>query len=209
VIYLPPGGWENAWPLLAAFLLAYLAGSIPFGLILTRALGLGDIRKIGSGNIGATNVLRTGRKGVAAATLLLDMAKGLIPVLLGWRHGGPDIAVITAYGAMLGHCFPVWLLFKGGKGVATFFGVVTGLAWPIGAVAAAVWLAAARLTRYSSVGGLLAALSAPITAYALGDRQLAEAAALIGLLIWVRHWRNIQRLVKGEEPKIGASKQDG
>lgn len=202
----PLGGWPFLWPLVVGFALAYLLGSIPFGLILTRLGGEGDIRVIGSGNIGATNVLRTGRKGLAACTLLLDMAKGLVAVLLGWRYGGPDLAVLASYGAMLGHCFPIWLKFRGGKGVATFFGVVTGLAWPIGLAAAAAWLAGALLLRISSVGGLAAALSAPIAAYFFADRQIIEATAAIALLIWARHWRNILRLAKGEEPRIGGGK---
>lgn len=199
----PLGGWPQIWPLIVGFLIAYLIGSIPFGLILSRLAGLGDIRKIGSGNIGATNVLRTGRKGVAAATLLLDMAKGLVAVLLGWRFGGPDLAVLATYGALLGHCFPIWLRFKGGKGVATFLGVAAGLAWPVALISAATWLVAAKLTRISSVGGLAAALAAPIAAYFLADRQIVEATAAAALLVWARHWLNILRLIKGEEPRIG------
>lgn len=202
----PLGGWPFLWPLVVGFALAYLLGSIPFGLILTRLAGEGDIRAIGSGNIGATNVLRTGRKGLAALTLLLDAAKGLVAVLLGWRYGGPDLAVLASYGAMLGHCFPIWLKFRGGKGVATFFGVVTGLAWPIGLVAAVFWLAGAGLVRISSVAGLAAVLSAPLTAYFFADRQIIEATAAIALLIVARHWPNILRLAKGQEPRIGGGK---
>ena len=205
----PLGGWPFPWPLVAGVALAYLLGSIPFGLILTRLAGEGDIRAIGSGNIGATNVLRTGRKGLAALTLLLDAGKGLAAVLLGWRYGGPDLAVLASYGAMLGHCFPIWLKFRGGKGVATFFGVVTGLAWPIGLIAAACWLASALLLRISSVAGLAAAASAPIAAYFFADRQIVEATAVIALLIWARHWQNILRLLKGEEPRIGGRKASG
>ncbi len=203
----PLGDWSFLWPFALGFAMAYLVGSIPFGLLLARAAGLGDIRKIGSGNIGATNVLRTGRKGVAAATLLLDMAKGLLPVLLGWRLGGPDMAVLAAYGALLGHCFPVWLKFKGGKGVATYLGAATGLAWPLGAIAAGAWLIAAAFTRISSVGGLAAAIAAPIAASLLAERQLAEATAAMAVLLWARHWRNILRLIKGEEPRIGKDRQ--
>lgn len=199
----PLGGWPFIWPLVLGFCLAYLMGSIPFGLILTKAAGLGDVRKIGSGSIGATNVLRTGRKGLALGTVILDMGKGLLAVLLGWRYGGPDMAVLASYGAILGHCFPVWLKFKGGKGVATFYGVVAGLSWPVCAVAAVVWLTAAAVFRISSVGGLLASLSAPIAAYFLAEPQIMEACIAIAALIWFRHWRNIGRLLKGEEPRIG------
>ena len=199
----PLGGWVFIWPLAVGFLVAYLIGSIPFGLLLTRAAGLGDVRKIGSGNIGATNVLRTGNKAVAAATLLFDIGKGFVAVALGWRFGGPDLAVLAAYGAILGHCFPVWLRFRGGKGVATFLGVVTGLAWPLGLACAATWVAAVLITRRSSVGGLLAALAAPVAAYVMGDQQIFEATAIMALLVCVRHHENIRRLIKGEEPKIG------
>ena len=202
----PMGGWEYAWPFALGFVLAYLLGTVPFGLLLARFAGAGDIRKIGSGNIGATNVLRTGRKGLAAATLVCDIGKGLVAVLIGWRYGGPDMAVVAAYGAILGHCFPVWLGFKGGKGVATFLGVVTGLAWPLGAAAAVAWLAAAAFVRISSVGGLAASLAAPVAAYFIGEPQFVEASGAMAVLIWLRHWRNILRLLKGEEPKIGGGK---
>lgn len=201
----PLGGWSNTWPLAAGFLIAYLIGAIPFGLILTRMFGEGDIRQIGSGNIGATNVLRTGRKGLAAATLLLDAGKGFAAVWLGWRYGGPDMAVLAAYGALLGHCFPIWLNFKGGKGVATFLGAVTGLSWMFGLAGAAAWLAAAAIFRISSVAGLSLTAAAPITAYVLGDQQLVEATLAMTVLVWLRHWQNIRRLLKGEEPKIGKS----
>lgn len=199
----PLGGWEFLWPLAAGFALAFLIGSIPFGLLLTRLAGLGDIRQIGSGNIGATNVLRTGRKSLAAATLVLDLAKGAAAVLLGWRYGGPDLAVLAAYGAILGHCFPPWLAFKGGKGVATFLGVATGLAWPVGLVCAAAWIAAAALTRISSVAGLVCVAAAPIASIWLADQQIVEATGAMAALVWARHWRNILRLVNGEEPRIG------
>lgn len=202
----PLGGWPFIWPLILAFVLAYLMGSIPFGLLLARAFGEGDIRKIGSGSIGATNVLRTGRKGLAAATVALDMGKGFLAVILGWRYGGPDVAVLASYGALLGHCFPVWLKFRGGKGVATFFGVVAGLAWPLSAIAAVVWLATAAILRISSVAGLLAALAAPIAARFLADPQIMEACIAIALLVWIRHWRNIGRLLRGAEPRIGQGK---
>lgn len=199
----PLGGWAFLWPLLIGFVAAYLLGSIPFGLILTKLFGAGDIRKIGSGNIGATNVLRTGRKGLAASTLVLDMAKGFLAVFLGWYFGGPDLATLAAYGAVIGHCFPIWLKFRGGKGVATFLGIATALAWPIGAVSALVWLGSIAATRISSIGGILSAVSAPITAAFIGDRQLVEATALIAILIVIRHWQNICRLLRRNEPKIG------
>ena len=199
----PLGGWAFLWPLLIGFVAAYLLGSIPFGLILTKLFGAGDIRKIGSGNIGATNVLRTGRKGLAASTLVLDMAKGFLAVFLGWYFGGPDLATLAAYGAVIGHCFPIWLKFRGGKGVATFLGIATALAWPIGAISALVWLGSTAATRISSIGGILSAVSAPITAAFIGDRQLVEATALIAILIVIRHWQNICRLLRRKEPKIG------
>ena len=201
----PLGGWANAWPLAAGFLIAYLIGAIPFGLILAHISGAGDIRKIGSGNIGATNVLRTGRKGIAASTLLLDICKGFLAVWLGWRYGGPDMAVLAAYGALLGHCFPIWLKFKGGKGVATFLGAVTGLAWMFGLVAAIAWVASAALFRISSVAGLLLTAAASLTAFILGDQQLFEATLSMAVLVWLRHTSNILRLLKGDEPKIGKS----
>jgi glycerol-3-phosphate acyltransferase PlsY len=194
------------WPLAVGFFIAYLIGSIPFGLLLTRVAGLGDVRKIGSGNIGATNVLRTGNKAIAAATLALDIGKGFVAVALGWRFGGPDLAVLTAYGAMLGHCFPVWLKFKGGKGVATFLGVVTGLAAPLSLICAVAWIVAVLITRWSSVGGILAAVTAPAAAYVMGDQQIFEATASMALLVCVRHHENIKRLLKGEEPKIGKNR---
>ena len=198
----PLGGWANAWPLAVGFLIAYLIGAIPFGLILARISGAGDIRKIGSGNIGATNVLRTGRKGVAAATLLLDVGKGFLAVWLAWRCGGPDMAVLAAYGALLGHCFPIWLKFKGGKGVATFLGAVTGLAWMFGLAGAIAWIASAAIFRISSVAGLLLTAVAPTTAYIIGDQQLFEATLAMAALVWLRHRSNIARLRKGKEPKI-------
>jgi glycerol-3-phosphate acyltransferase PlsY len=199
----PLGGWDFIWPLIFGFLAAYTLGSIPFGLILTKLFSAGDIRTIGSGNIGATNVLRTGRKGLAAFTLILDIGKGTSAVVLGWHFGGPDLATLAAYGAVLGHCFPIWLKFKGGKGVATFLGVGFGLAAPIGLVAGAVWITSVVLSRISSVGGLLSAISAPITAVLIGDRQLTEATTLIAILIILRHKENIRRIIRKEEPKIG------
>ena len=182
--------------------LGYLLGSVPFGLILTRLFDAGDIRQIGSGNIGATNVLRTGRKGLAAGTLLLDGAKGFLAVWLAWRLL-PDVAGFAALGAVLGHCFPVWLRFKGGKGVATTLGVALGLAWPIGLAYAAVWLVMLALTRISSLSGMAAAVAAPITALAIGRTELAPVLAAIALIVIQLHRQNIARLRAGTEPRVG------
>ena len=188
--------------LLGPFLLGYLLGSIPFGLLLTRAAGLGDIRKVGSGNIGATNVLRTGRKGLAAATLLLDALKGVVAVLIA-RQLGELAAVGAAAGAVLGHMFPVWLSFKGGKGMATALGVMWGLAWPVGAIACAAWLAFAAIFRYSSLATLLSIVVAAIAAWFLTDSRAAMLLTLLVPLVWARHHQNIARLLAGTEPKIG------
>ncbi|HEX9559563.1 MAG TPA: glycerol-3-phosphate 1-O-acyltransferase PlsY [Reyranella sp.] len=184
------------------FLLGYLLGSIPFGLLLTRAAGLGDIRKVGSGNIGATNVLRTGRKGLAVATLLLDALKGVAAVLIA-HQVGQLAAVGAAAGAVLGHMFPVWLSFKGGKGMATTLGVMWGLAWPVGAIACAAWLLFAAIFRYSSLATLLSVVVAAIAAWFLTDPRVAILLTLLVPLVWVRHHANIRRLSKGTEPKIG------
>ena len=188
--------------LLGPFLLGYLLGSIPFGLLLTRAAGLGDIRKVGSGNIGATNVLRTGRKGLAVATLLLDALKGVAAVLIA-HQVGQLAAVGAAAGAVLGHMFPVWLSFKGGKGMATTLGVMWGLAWPVGAIACAAWLLFAAIFRYSSLATLLSVVVAAIAAWFLTDPRVAILLTLLVPLVWVRHHANIRRLLKGTEPKIG------
>jgi glycerol-3-phosphate acyltransferase PlsY len=184
------------------FLLGYLLGSIPFGLLLTRAAGLGDIRKVGSGNIGATNVLRTGHRGLAAATLLLDALKGLVPVLIAGQVS-QLAAVGAAAGAVLGHMFPVWLSFKGGKGMATFLGVVWGLSWPVGAIACAAWLLFAAIFRYSSLATLLSAALAAVAAWFLTDHRAATLLTLLVPLVWARHHANISRLLAGTEPKIG------
>jgi len=199
-----PISWEFAWPyLLAALLGGYLLGSIPFGLVLTRLAGLGDIRKIGSGSIGTTNVLRSGRKDLAAATLLLDGGKGAAAVLVA-ATWGPDVALTAALGSMFGHLYPVWLKFKGGKGVATALGVLLAIAWPVGIAACATWLLVAALFRYSSLSGLLSLAAAPFYAWVfMGDYQLVELAAIVALLVWARHHANIRRLLKGEETKIG------
>lgn len=192
--------------MIAPIALAYLLGSIPFGLLLTRLTGAGDLRAIGSGNIGATNVLRTGRKGLAAATLLLDLAKGLAAVLLARQLAGEPGAVLAAGGAVIGHCFPVWLGFKGGKGVATTMGVGLGLAWPIGLAYAVVWLGMLGATRISSLGGLSAAIAAPLAALAIGRADAALVLGLIAALVIWLHRANIARLRAGTEPRIGGSK---
>jgi glycerol-3-phosphate acyltransferase PlsY len=188
--------------LFAPFLLGYLLGSIPFGLLLTRAAGLGDIRKVGSGNIGATNVLRTGHKGLAAATLLLDALKGVAAVLIA-DQVGQLAAVGAAAGAVLGHMFPVWLSFKGGKGVATTLGIMWGLSWPVGAIACASWLLFAAIFRYSSLAALLSVVIAAIAAWLLTDPKAATLLTILVPLVWVRHHENIARLLKGTETKIG------
>jgi glycerol-3-phosphate acyltransferase PlsY len=188
--------------LAAAALLAYLLGSIPFGLVLTRVAGLGDLRRIGSGNIGATNVLRTGNKALAALTLLLDGGKGAAAVLIA-RSFGPDAALVAGVAAVLGHLFPVWLGFRGGKGMATGLGVWLALAWPVGLAACATWLVVAALTRYSSLAALIAIACAPLYALWLADRERAALGLLLAILIVLRHHENIRRLVSGREPKIG------
>ena len=199
-----PISWEFAWPyLLSALVGGYLLGAVPFGLILVRLAGLGDIRKVGSGSIGATNVLRSGRKGLAAATLVLDGGKGTAAVLLAGAWG-PDLQLAAAFGAVLGHLFPVWLRFKGGKGMATTIGVLLGLAWPVGVAVCATWLVVAAALRISSVVSLVSVASAPAYAWILmGDLQLVELCGMIALLVWWRHHTNIRRLLRGVEPKIG------
>lgn len=189
-----------------ALLIGYLLGSIPFGIILTRLFGAGDLRQIGSGNIGATNVLRTGRKGLAAATLLLDMLKGMVAIWFVGRFIAPDLVELAALGAFVGHCWPVWLKFKGGKGVATFMGIVTALHWPAGLVYAVVWLGMLAVTRISSLAGLSAAITAPIAMLVMGRADLVPLTLGIALLIVWKHRDNIGRLIRGEEPKVGGSK---
>ncbi|MGC1411920.1 MAG: glycerol-3-phosphate 1-O-acyltransferase PlsY [Acetobacteraceae bacterium] len=187
-----------------AFLLpGYLLGSIPFGLILTRAAGLGDIRGIGSGNIGATNVLRTGNKALAAATLLLDGIKGAAAVLIALWWGGHAAILWAGVGAVLGHAAPVWLGFKGGKGVATSYGVLIAAAWPVGLCAGAVWLATAALARMSSLAALASFALAPVLAAILGDVTIVKLALVIAVLVFARHHTNIRRLIAGTEPRIG------
>jgi glycerol-3-phosphate acyltransferase PlsY len=196
--------WDTLSGPLVSLLLGYLLGSIPFGLLLTRFAGLGDVRTIGSGNIGATNVLRTGRKGLAAATLILDAAKGAAAVLIVqalWPAAG--LGAVAAIGAFIGHLYPVWLRLKGGKGVATLIGIVAALAWPVALIVAAVWIGALLLTRYSSVGGMSCAVAAPIAAFALGRVDLAPLFAGFALLVLWKHRANIARLFAGTEPKVG------
>ena len=190
----------------AALMGGYGLGSIPFGVILMRMSGAGDLRQIGSGNIGATNVLRTGRKGLAAGTLLLDAAKGAAAVCIA-RSVDPSLAIVAGAGAFFGHLYPVWLGFKGGKGVAVLLGITLALLWPIGLIFAAVWLGAMAITRISSVGGMAAAVSAPVAAYLLLDwRTAAILGGLATILIW-KHRDNIERLRAGTEPRIGAKKE--
>jgi len=188
-----------------ALLLGYVLGSIPFGLILTRWTGAGDLRAIGSGNIGATNVLRTGHKGIAAATLLLDMGKGLLAVLLAWRWF-PEAASLAAAGAFLGHCFPAWLNFKGGKGVATLMGVSLGLAWPVGVAYAVTWIGMLAITRISSLAGMTAAVVAPLAALASGRAEFAIVLSVLAAIVLFLHRANLARLRAGTEPKVGGNK---
>jgi len=198
--------WSDVLPyLLLALAIGYLLGSIPFGLLLTRFAGLGDVRNIGSGNIGATNVLRTGRKGLAAATLLLDALKGTAAVLIGGLLG-PFAGIAAGLGAFLGHLLPVWLGFKGGKGVATYAGVLLGLAWPVVFVFAAAWLLVAYLTRYSSLAALTAVVVVPIALWAIDDLRSAALFTVLSILIFMKHRANITRLLNGTESRIGASK---
>jgi glycerol-3-phosphate acyltransferase PlsY len=187
----------------AAFVVGYLLGSIPFGLVLTRLAGLGDIRNIGSGNIGATNVLRTGNKSLAAATLLLDAAKGALAVLVAWSVA-PELALWAGAGALIGHLFPAWIGFKGGKGVATYLGVLAALAWPAGIFFAAVWLVTALATRYSSASALLASLLTPLFLFFTGGNSaIAWLFVVLTILLWWRHAQNIRRLMAGSETRIG------
>ena len=189
--------------LLIALVFGYLLGSIPFGLLLTRAAGLGDVRNIGSGNIGATNVLRTGNKGLAATTLLLDMLKGTAAVLVA-SHYGPEPAIAAGLGAFLGHLFPVWLGFKGGKGVATYIGVLFGLMWQAALLFLAVWIVIALAMRYSSLSALTACLVTPIALWLWGRPDLAILFAVLSVIVFIKHRANISRLIAGTEGKIGA-----
>jgi glycerol-3-phosphate acyltransferase PlsY len=192
------------WFLIVALLIGYLLGSIPFGLILTRLAGTQDLRSIGSGNIGATNVLRTGHKGLAAATLIGDMLKGTIAVIIAGTYDGPNAAMVAALGAFLGHIFPIWLKFRGGKGVATYIGVLLGLFWPAALIFAAIWLGTAYTSRYSSLSALVAAFVTPIFLWWFGHAALASLFAVLTLLLFYMHRENIKRLQAGTEGKIGA-----
>ncbi len=192
----------NLLLLLGALVVGYLLGSIPFGVIFTRMAGLGDIRNVGSGNIGATNVLRTGRKGLAAATLVGDALKGTAAVLLAW-YWNPDLMTIAALGAFIGHLFPIWLGFKGGKGVATFIGILIGLK-PIAALAfVVIWLIVAFASRYSSLSALIASAATPVVLWLLDEPRMAGIAILLVALLWWKHSENINRLLAGTEGKIG------
>jgi acyl phosphate:glycerol-3-phosphate acyltransferase len=194
-------GWETL--LLVAFV-AYLIGSVPFGILITRFLGLGDLRAIGSGNIGATNVLRTGHKGAALATLLLDGAKGAGAVLLARWLVGEDAAQLAGLAAFLGHLYPLWLNFKGGKGVATFLGILLALAWPVGLAACGMWLLAALLTRMSSAAALISAATSSIWLMVFDHGRMLFLVMILTILVYLRHSANIARIKKGTEPKIGA-----
>ena len=188
---------------LVALAVGYLLGSIPFGLILTKLAGHGDLRDIGSGNIGATNVLRTGNKALAALTLILDLLKGTAAVLIGARFG-QDAALLGGLGAILGHLFPIWLGFRGGKGVATYIGVLLGLYWPVAIVFCAIWLLVALITRYSSLSALVASAAAPCLLVLVGETRIAVLFLIFTLLLYWRHADNIGRLLRGEEGRIGA-----
>jgi glycerol-3-phosphate acyltransferase PlsY len=186
-----------------AFAIGYLLGSIPFGLVLTKLAGTADLRSIGSGNIGATNVLRTGRKGLAAATLLFDMLKGTVAVIIAGHLGGPNAAMLAGLGAFLGHLFPVWLKFRGGKGVAVYIGVLLGLFWPAAMVFCAIWLATAFASRYSSLSALIASFVTPLFLWSFGHAALASLSVVLTLLLFYMHRENIRRLQAGTEGRIG------
>jgi glycerol-3-phosphate acyltransferase PlsY len=204
----PPIDWPLALPYAAALVVGYLFGSIPFGLILTNLAGTPDIRSIGSGNIGATNVLRTGRKALAAATLIGDALKGTAAVLATKYAFGADAALAAAAGALIGHIFPVWLSFKGGKGVATYIGLLIGLAWPAALVFCLIWAVVAALTRYSSLAGLAASAATPVALWLIGDQRAAVLFGCLTVLLWIMHRANIGRLLAGSEHKIGRRDQE-
>ena len=188
-----------------AILGGYLLGSIPFGLLIAKACGQGDIRQIGSGNIGATNVLRTGRKDIALLTLILDASKAGVAVILFHHFMGAPIGLYAGAGALIGHCFPVWLGFKGGKGVATFFGCLFAAAWPVALIAAAIWVTSAAITRISSLSALAAAGATPLAAYMVGYPNVAVMATVMAIIIYIRHKDNIIRIMRGQETRIGKS----
>jgi glycerol-3-phosphate acyltransferase PlsY len=200
-------GGTHVLEFLAAFVFGYLCGSIPFGVLLTRLAGAPDVRTIGSGNIGATNVLRTGRKTLAAATLIGDMLKGTAAVLVADYFFGREPAMSAALGAFLGHLFPIWLGFKGGKGVATYIGLLLGLAWPAAIAFCAVWLAVAALTRYSSLAALIASATSPLFLWWRGEDAEAGLFAVLSIMLWIMHHSNIERLLRGRESRIGSRSQ--
>ena len=203
-----PISWAYSWPyFFTVFLAAYLLGSIPFGLLLTKLAGLGDVRKIGSGNIGATNVLRTGNKKLAATTLILDGMKRAVAELIANTYG-TDIAIVAAAGAFLGHLFPVWLKFRGGKGVATALGILLAFSPHVGFLACGTWLVTAIIFRYSSLSALLTLAASPFYMWWLVDPQRAEFSAIMAFLVWVRHWENIRRLLRGKESRITLNLND-
>lgn len=193
--------------LTAALLGGYLLGSIPFGVLLSRWFGLGDVRKIGSGNIGATNVLRTGRKDLALATLILDGGKSAVSYMIATQLFNPYLGLAAAFAALMGHCYPIWLNFRGGKGVATFFGGVFAAFWPVGVACAIIWLITAFSVRISSVAALLSVNAAPAIALALGRPEIAVFCGMMALVISIRHWPNIMRLMHGTEPRFGERKK--
>ena len=195
--------WSLLVSSVAAFGFGYLCGSIPFGLLLTKLAGTQDIRTIGSGNIGATNVLRTGRKGLAAATLIVDALKGTLAVVIVRHFAGDDAALVAALGAFLGHLFPAWLGFRGGKGVATYIGILFGLAWMAAIAFCLIWLAVALLTRYSSLAALVASAVTPMVFWFLGDPKMTLLFTVLTVLLWIMHRQNIARLMAGTEGKIG------
>ena len=190
-----------------ALIIGYLFGSIPFGLLLTHAAGMGDVRQVGSGNIGATNVLRMGNKKIAVLTLLGDALKGTIPVLIAAQVWGGPSDIVAAFGAMAGHIFPAWLGFKGGKGVATFIGILFGLYWPLGLMFLGLWLGAALLFKYSSLSALIATLAQPLIAWAWGIERLVWPLVALVAVIWLMHRANIERLIAGTESKISFAKK--
>ena len=187
--------------LIFAAVIGYILGSIPFGILITRIFSLGDLREIGSGNIGATNVLRTGSKLAAFSTLVLDISKGAAAVLLGMMLGGEDCAQIAGFGALMGHMFPIWLAFKGGKAVATYLGIVSALSLVMGGIACLLWLCGALSTRTSSIGGLTATALLPVLSIWLSP-EMVVLTAVMGILVWIRHLKNIERVMNGTEPKI-------
>ncbi len=197
----PLGGPAFWWPFILGFVICYLIGSVPFGLILTRMSNAGDIRSIGSGNIGATNVLRTGRKGLALATLILDVLKGAIPVWIAGRFFGPDMAVVAGLGTVIGHCFPIWLKFNGGKGVATAAGVVITLTPLVALLILLLFVIIVRVTSYVSLGSILAAIMASPLAFYFGQVQAAEFYILLAIIIVIKHHENVRRLIRGNESK--------